>query len=233
VKHYIAEKWQDILVFNDLDSPGKVWALQADWFEKPNRRRGGWGGVSRIEIKLPLVGKVGMFLKRQEDHITQTVSHPIKGFSTFARKFDVIRKFQQYGIPTLDVVFFEEWKESGHQRAFIMTEELVGYIPLSSDAYKMGAKLLSTDKQKIDLFKKLSLLMHQHNCFYPKHVFAKQLPEGGVDLRVIDLEKAKKLFTKNNAVYRDLDTFLRHSNGWSHDDKLEFFKVHQVENELS
>ena len=39
MKHYIAEKWRDILVFNDLDSYEKVWALKADWFEEPNYRQ--------------------------------------------------------------------------------------------------------------------------------------------------------------------------------------------------
>lgn len=54
MKHYIAEEWRDILVFNDLDSYEKVWALDAEWFEEPNYGRGGWSGVSRIELKLPL-----------------------------------------------------------------------------------------------------------------------------------------------------------------------------------
>jgi len=240
MKHYIAEEWRDILVFNDLASYEKVWALEAEWFEEPNYGRGGWSGVSRIELKLPLGGAVGVFLKRQEDHVTRTVSHPITGFPTFAREFDVIRAFQQHSVPSLDVVFFEQWKEAGHQRAFIMTEELSGYRPLSSDEYKMGAKFLSTNKQKNDLFEKLTTLMkamHKHNfqhgCFYPKHVFAKQLPEGGIDLRVIDLEKVKKLFIKKRAVFRDIDTLMRHSNGWGDNDKLAFFKVYQGENELS
>lgn len=181
-----------------------------------------------------------MFLKRQQDHVTRTISHPIKGFSTFAREFAIIRAFQQRSIPSLDVVFFEQWKEEGHQRAFIMTEELIGYAPLSADEYKMGATFLSTEDQKVKLFEKLAGLMKamhqqnfQHGCFYPKHVFAKSLPKGDVDLRVIDLEKVKKLFTQKRAVFRDLDTLMRHSNGWSDDDKLAFFKVYQGENKLS
>lgn len=240
MKHYIADKWRDILVFNDLDSYEKVWALEAAWFEEPNYCRGGWSGASRVELKLPLGGKVGVFLKRQEDHVTRTLLHPLRGIPTFTREFEIITAFQKYSIGSLDVMFFGRWKSQGHQRSFIMTEELAGYVPLSSDEYKMGGKFLSTDKQKIDLFKKLSTLMHvmhqhnfQHGCFYPKHVFVKQECNGGVDLRVIDLEKAKKLFTKNRAIFRDLDTLLRHSNGWNDEDKLEFFKVYQGESELS
>lgn len=240
MNHYIADKWRDILVFNKLDSYEKVWALEAEWFEEPNYRRGGWSGVSRIELKLPLGGKVGVFLKRQEDHVTRSIAHPIKGILTFAREFDVIRRFQKHGIPSLDLVLFNQWKEAGHRRACIMTEELAGYFPLSSDEYKVGGKFFENTDQKTMLFKKLAALMHimhqhhfQHGCFYPKHIFAKQLTTGGVDLRVIDLEKVKKLFYKQRAVFRDLDTLLRHSQDWSIDDKLAFFKIYQGEDELN
>lgn len=240
MKHYIADKWRDILVFNNLDTHEKIWALEADWFEEPNYCRGGWSGVSRIEVKLPLGGKVGVFLKRQEDHVTRTMFHPMKGLPTFVREFDVIQTFEALGVPSLNLIYFEQWKCEGHQRACIMTEELGGYISLSSDEYKMGAKFLSSPKQKNTLFEKLAALMQamhknnfQHGCFYPKHVFVKQELNGGIDLRVIDLEKVTKLVTRKRAIFRDLDTLIRHSNGWSDDDKLEFFKVYQGESELS
>jgi len=240
VKHYIAEKWRDILVFNDLDTHEKIWALEAEWFEEPNQRRGGWSGVSRIELKLPLGGVVGVFLKRQEDHVTRTVSHPFKGVATFAREYEVITAFQSHQVPSLDLVFFEQWKESGHKRAVIMTEELAGYSPLSSVEYQQGGDVFSNDVSKKALFTQLAALMHimhkhnfQHNCFYPKHVFVRQLSKSEFDLRVIDLEKVKKLFCKKAAKFRDLSTLLRHANGWTNDDKLSFFKIYCAEEELS
>jgi len=239
VMHYIAEKWRNILAFNNLDSHEKVWVLEADWFEEPNHRRGGWSGVSRIELKLPEGGVVGVFLKRQEDHITRTFGSPIKGVLTFAREFEVIRIFNKYKVPSLDLMAFDQWEECGHRRAFIMTEELAGYIPLSSDEYRIGGKFVASTESKTQLFLKLAELMHmmhrhnfQHGCFYPKHVFAKQLPEGGLDLRVIDLERVKKRICKERLVFRDLDTLLRHSSSWSEDDKLAFFKIYQGEDEL-
>lgn len=211
-----------------------------DWFEEPNYRRGGWSGVARIELKLPLGGKVGVFLKRQQDHVMRTLRHPFKGMPTFAREFDYIREFQQRDIPTLDVVFFEQWKEKGHQRAILMTEELAAYTPLSAEEYAMNAKILSAEKQKTDLFIKLAELMKsmhkhnfQHNGFYAKHVFARRLTGVGFDLRVIDLEQVKKKWFKKQAICRDLDTLMRRNNGWSDDDKLEFLKIYQDENTLS
>jgi hypothetical protein len=238
--HYISEKWRDILIFNGLDSHEKIWSLKADWFEEPNHRRGGWSGVSRIELKLPLGGKAGVFLKRQEDHMTRSIAHPVKGILTFSREFDMIQMFQQHTIPTLEVVAFDHWKEAGKRRGCIMTEELLGYIPLSSAEYGTDGKFIKDVDQKLHLFKKLAALMHamhqrhfQHGCFYPKHVFAKQLPGGETDLRVIDLERVRQPFFKGHAVFRDLDTWLRHADNWSHADKLAFFKIYQGEDELS
>ncbi|MEO1889227.1 MAG: lipopolysaccharide kinase InaA family protein [Cycloclasticus sp.] len=238
--HYISEKWRDILVFNDLDTYEKIWALKADWFEEPNYCRGGWSGVSRIELKLPLGGKAGVFLKRQEDHVTRSISHPIKGIPTFCREFEIIQSFENHSIPSLDLVCFDQWKADGHRRACIITEELSGYTPLSSEKYSVGGSFLPNDEQKAVLFSKIIELMHmmhqhyyQHGCFYPKHVFIKRLPKGGFDVRVIDLEKVKKVFCRKRAVFRDLDTLLRHANGWGDGDKLVFFKMYQQEDVLS
>jgi hypothetical protein len=38
---------------------------------------------------------------------------------------------------------------------------------------------------------------------------------------------------RERAVLRDLDTLLRRSNDWKDEDKLQFFKMYQKENELS
>jgi len=240
VKHYIAEKWRDLLVFNGLDTREKIWALEAEWFEEPNYRRGGWSGVSRIELKLPLGGVVGVFLKRQQNHITRTLAHPFKGVATFAREYKVISDFQQHNIPSLDPIFFEQWKDKGRKRAVIMTEELAGYRPLSAEEYQHGGKVLSSDESKHALFAKLAELMHamhkrrfQHNCFYPKHVFVKQLGKSAFDLRVIDLEKVKQPWCKQRAVFRDLSTLLRHSHGWTAEDKYSFFQLYRGEQRLS
>ena len=236
VEHYIAEKWQDILVFNNLDTRDKVWALETEWFEKPNYCRGGWSGVARLELMLPLGGKVGVFLKRQENHMTRSLKHPVAGIATFAKEFNLINKFAEKDIPSLDVVCFEQWASQGNQRAFIMTEELDGYLPLSSDAYKMGGKILHNKAQQDALFHSLADLMRRmhdnhfkHNCFYPNHVFAKQIGNGQFKLKVIDLEKVKKVWFKESAAIRDLSSFCRHASSWSTEDKQALVAIYLQE----
>lgn len=236
---YVSDKWQEILSFNGLDSYEKLWALEADWFEEPNYKRAGWSGVSRIELDLPLGGKIGAFLKRQEDYFTRSLRHPIKGRLTIEKECEVIRTFQQNEIPSLELMFFDSWKDKGHKRAVILTVELAGYIPLTSDEYQTGGLYFRTKSQKQVLFKKLADLMHvmhknnfEHGCFYPNHVFAARLPKGEIDLRVIDLEKVKKTGRKHAQV-QDFFTFIRRAVGWSDDDKKELFKSYRNETELS
>ena len=240
MKQYKSEQWLEILAFNDLDTYEKIWALKAEWFEEPNERRGGWSGVSRLELKLPSGGCVGVFLKRQENHVTPSISHPIRGLATFAVEFANISNFKKHNIPTLDTIFFAHWHSQGAQRALLMTEELAEYLPLSSAEYRPGGVYVSSKEQKLALFCKLSALirdMHakgfKHDCLYLKHVFAKQLPAGEVDLRLIDLEKVKKTPFKKGMVFRDLYSLHRHSDYWGVRDKLAFFKYYQQENRLS
>jgi hypothetical protein len=57
MKDHFPEKWQEILSHNDLDSFEKLWALQLEWFEEPNQRRGGWSGVSRCDLNYQTSGE--------------------------------------------------------------------------------------------------------------------------------------------------------------------------------
>ncbi len=53
MRDYVANDWESLAAANGLDSFESVWSLDIGWFEEPNVRRGGWSGVSRLELKLP------------------------------------------------------------------------------------------------------------------------------------------------------------------------------------
>src|ERR1051325_1758321 len=120
---YMAAEWQRIFEFNGLRSFADFWKLQATWFEEPNQRRGGWSGVARCELKLPEGGTTRVFLKRQENHGTRTVAHPIPGVPTFVREFENIQLCARLGIPALKALYFGCRNEGGNQRAVLLTEE--------------------------------------------------------------------------------------------------------------
>ena len=64
----------------------------------------------------------------------------------------------------------------------------------------------------------------QHNCFFPKHVFVRVSADGGVEARVIDLEKSRWRPSKVVCAIRDLYTLNYHSQMWSRSDRLWFFR---------
>lgn len=77
--NFSSTEWQALLEQNGLGSFEALWNLKADWFEEPNHQRGGWSGVSRIELKRPDGSICGAFLKRQQNHTRRTLRHAIKG----------------------------------------------------------------------------------------------------------------------------------------------------------
>ena len=121
MKEYTAAEWERIFAFNGLHTFDDFWKLEAKWFEEPNKRRGGWSGVARCELKLPEGGTTAVFLKRQENHITRTFTHPIRGLSTFVREFESIMRYRERNIPSLTPLYFACHRVDGNLRAILLT----------------------------------------------------------------------------------------------------------------
>lgn len=231
MKDHLVDRWRAILQHNNLDSFESLWALEAGWFEAPNQRRGGWSGVSRCDLELPEAGKIGVFLKRQENHITRTFMHPF-GMPTFVREMQNILLFKRAGVPALEPVFFAVRKVAGDLRAILCTEALDGYEPLENMVERWLTEGWPDRKKRKELMAAVASVMTQmhehkiqHNCFYPKHIFVRT-SEAGVDIRIIDLEKAKVRCLRRFPTFRDLYTLNRHSQSWSRTDRLRFFLLY-------
>lgn len=237
---FIADNRLSILKYNNLDDFNKLWALEAPWFEEPNRRRGGWSGVCRIRLQLPEGGECGMFLKRQENHISRTLTHPFSGELTFVREFINIKRFNLANVPALEAVYFEERKVGNDRRAILLTKELEGFYPLDSETFKSKTKKMSPAEIRKKLFYNIASVMQkmhachfQHNCFYPKHIFVKKSENDDFEVRLIDLEKAKWQPFKMSCVIRDLYTLNRRAIHWSLTERMRFFLIYRQEKTLS
>ena len=227
---YYGDDWHQILTTNKLGDFDALWNLKTDWFEEPNIRRGGWSGV----VKYPLNtadGNIDIFIKRQENHISKTLSHPLKGIATFQKEYCNIKRLTLNNVPTLELIYFGQ----KDQKAILVTKSLEGYNPLDAKIFHD----LSREDKKALLSKiaQTTATMHQHrfqhNCFYPKHIFAQQLDDNW-DVRFIDLEKLKRPLFKRQAIIRDLFTLHRHADcHWTIKDRLYFFKAYVGETELS
>jgi hypothetical protein len=230
LNEYNCHHWKPLLAANNLNSFDAIWNLKTDWFEEPNIRRGGWSGVVKLGLETPQ-GKVDIFIKRQENHISKTFFHPFRGIATFQKEFHNILRLNYHKIPTLELIYFGQ----RNLQVILITKSLDGYCALDSTEL---ASLNQVDKRALLLkVATATTAMHQcrfqHNCFYPKHIFVKQA-DGQWDVRFIDLEKLKRTVLKKQAVIRDLSTLHRHANeNWTIKDRVYFFKAYVNENKLS
>jgi len=225
MQDYIDPTWRPILERNELGDFDALWRLEAGWLEEPNRKRKGWSGVSKIPLALPDGTLAWVYLKRQEDNNTLSWRHPIAGIPTFAREFHHIQRYRAFDIPTLDPVFFGVRTVAGKARAILATVELSGFIAL--DAWLAEEPRPRT--QRLDCLDAVAATlraMHRqrirHSCFFPKHIFVRVNQTGGIELRIIDLEKSRRIPLRVGCTLRDLDSLNRHASGWSRTDRLRF-----------
>lgn len=225
---------RDLLATQKLDRFDTLWELDAGWFEEPNKRRGGWSGVSRYLLP----DGSAVFLKRQQNHFYRTWRNFFMPAATFSREFKNILNFKKHGIPTLELIYFGQRKQAGNLQAILVTRELEGFLQLDNKSLLMRLKN-NVEHRKGLLQKVAEILRHlhdshmQHNCLYPKHVFVKILPDGMFDVRLIDLEKAKWRPLGKSAMLRDLGTLHRHTTGWSNTDRMRLFLTYRQEQRLS
>lgn len=237
MKDFTSPLWQEILASNGLDHFDALWQRQIEWFEAPNRRRDGWSGVGRSELRLPDGSCRSVFVKRQEDHGTRTIRHPFRGEPTFAREFKRILQYQRLGIPTLTPVYFASRMQDGHQRAILVTEELTGFSSLEQQAQQWLRDGAPNRRQRQKILAAVAAVLRQlhqhyigHGSFCPKHIFTHQHPDGRIEVRVIDLEKSRLCPTRMRRGFRDLYTLFCEAQCWGRSDRLYFLKSYlQIE----
>lgn len=215
MKDFIAEVDRDLLTRNGLADFDALWALQLDAVDEPNVERGGWSSVFRLDLE-----GVSYYLKRQSNHLTRSLAHPF-GEPTFAREFRSIRRFDTLGIPALQASFFGCRRVQGEHRAILLTRALDGWQDL--DCWlDIWSSLSGTQRQGIlqatgALAKRLHSAGQIHGCFYPKHIFVQQAPDGW-HARLIDLEKTRPLLLGRTDRIKDLEPLLRRASAWNEDD---------------
>ena len=233
MNEFVAGAWEEVLFAAGLGGFEALWDLEADWFEPPNRDRGGWSGVMRIELPVPGEGSAGMFVKRQENHLVRTPRHPL-GEPSCAVEMRNLQVLQRVGVPSLEPVYFGQRKEAGKRRAILMTRELGGFRSLDEwaaewQAAGWGRSVGLRRRIIVECATMLSRLHRAglvHNALYPKHIFVHLDGNGQIDMRLIDLEKMRRRRGLARRTMRDLDSLNRRSPLWSRTDRLRFLKAY-------
>lgn len=185
-----------------------LWNGPLERVDVPNLDRGGWSEVGRLEV-----GGRELFLKRQSDHLTRSLRHPL-GEPTFAREYRAIQRLEQAGIATVEVVFFGLRRQGRARQALLATRALEGYRSL--EEWLGDWDLLPEDRQHrlIRAAARLVRRLHDagwiHNSLYPKHLFLR-CDGAGEPARLIDLETARRSWRGWRDRVRDLETLHRRS----------------------
>ncbi len=214
---------RQLLTVSGLASFDALWSLRADWHEAPNERRGGWSGVSRHQ----LADGTAIFVKRQENHLCRTLSHPFRGIPTFYREYQNILRLHRHDIGTVEAVYYGDRLETARWRAILVTRALDSFMSLD-EWNAMAARHEKPERQSLiaaTAYACARLHHHrlQHSSLYGKHVFVRRTPGVGSayqesDVRFIDLEKLRKRVSLERVSAHDLDQLKRHTNGWSDED---------------
>ncbi|BBP62934.1 MULTISPECIES: lipopolysaccharide kinase InaA family protein [Pseudomonas] len=209
---FLAAEDRALLQRHGLDSFDALWARQLDAVDEPNTSGEGWSSVFRLDLE----GQ-GYYLKRQNNYLTRTLSHPF-GEPSFSREFRNISRYRELGIPALQAVFYGQRKVDGQVRAILLTRALDGWDDLDS-LLQRWPSLTAAQRTTIlqacgQLARRLHGMRQVHGCFYPKHIFL-QATASGYQAQLIDLEKTRPLLFGLRDRVKDLEPLLRRASVWN------------------
>jgi tRNA A-37 threonylcarbamoyl transferase component Bud32 len=224
---FVAPGWEKIFAHNGLNSFDDFWNVEADWFEPPNYRRGGWSGASRMVLADPGGGEQVIFLKRQENHTRKTWRNPLTGEPTFRGEARNLRFLNNHEIAAPQLVYYAEFHSAKGWQVVLATRELTGFMPLDElvDQWReQGWSRFHEQRQRIipemaELIRRLHSHNLVHGALHAKHVFVN--PEKARAC-LIDLEKMRRRLLRRQAMVRDLDTCNRRTFNVSRTDRLRF-----------
>ncbi len=225
---FIAAHWRESLENQGLTDFEGLWQRRLPLVGKANTSRGGRSTVALLVSDSAGPQNFRLIVKRQQNHQSRTWRHPLQGIPTFCKEFINFRRFDACGLATASPVLFAQRRDSHGRRAILVTEYLEGYFSFDTllERWSGGAAPSAAYRDTIlrsiaDLIARMHQAGFRHNCLYPKHVFVnRQRP--CPDVRLIDLEKARRALGSNRRTIRDLDAFFRNSPWWSSSDQARF-----------
>lgn len=233
---YCNPAWQAALSTAGFASFEQIWSHPIDWIDTPNQNRGGWSGVGCVKVVKD--GKpITLFVKKQQNHNSRSLLHPIKGEPTFLREYQMLSYLNAHAINAPDVVFFAQRNSQEGRQAILITELLEGYQSLDMFTQTEKKRVsLSDQKMLISCVAKAVRRLHglgiQHRALYPKHIFIK--PSGiSFDVAFIDLEKSRHMIFALLQSVNDLITLNYRTIGWNCSSRLYFFKQYYSINRLN
>lgn len=234
-KTWIAPEWERSLKDADLLDIESVSKRDFNWFEEPNRRRGGWSGVTRIVLNpnASVQDQRAVFLKIQQNHFYRAPNTLFRKQLTFEREFEVLRQLDSVTDSIPDLVLFSKWRSGSDVGSILITKALDDWFPLTD--WLNGRKgYIAPDEvtfqKALEAIAKGAREIHQagwvHLCFSAKHLFVRPTDDGDFESCVIDMEKCRKHLSASHRTRKDCAHFMRHTPGLTEAHKLAFTKAY-------
>lgn len=235
---YCNPDWQPELESKQFATFEQIWNAPIEWIDAPNRNRGGWSGVGRMQFEMHGT-PVTLYIKKQQNHTSRSFWHPFSGEPTFAKEFRMMRYLSQHSVVTPEVVFFAQRKNSAGQQAILITRNLDGYCGL--DQINRHELPIAGQYALIAEVAKAVRQMHtagiQHRALYTKHIFVKAQMQDyqahDYQVAFIDFEKSRKMLLPSLQAISDLITLNYRTAGCSEPHRLYFFKKYYTCRRLS
>jgi tRNA A-37 threonylcarbamoyl transferase component Bud32 len=221
-----SEKMRDLLSYNGLNSFESLWKVDGPFVEAPNFERGGWSGIILHEIKLQNRQPLKIVIKRQENHTYKSIMHPFRNTPTLSREYNNIRRLENFGVPTLEPLYYGERRAGGNIQAVLVIRFLEEYRNLDKIFKEAGENgvfgLNSIFDAVAGMVAKIHSHRFQHGCLYGKHIFVKTEKETSPDVKLIDLEKMHLRLSRFSIAVHDLSALFRHTR-WPGNDIWSLF----------
>lgn len=206
----------------------RLWALELPALDSANTTRGGVSTVSLLASSPADREIPRLIVKRQQNHLSRTWRHPLKGAPTLEKEYFNIRRFDRCGLETVTPVLFARRRDDRGIRAILVTEYLEAHRSFDTLLEQWAREAPPDGDERDPILRSVAGLVARvhraglaHNCLYPKHVFV----DGNrprPDVRLIDLEKAGRSPGRNRRMARDLSAFFRRCRYWSPSDQARF-----------
>lgn len=229
-KLWVAPAWEALLSNAGLLDIEALTTRELDWFEQPNKRMGGWSGVSRIILNpdAPEPERVAVFLKIQNNHCYRTIGNLMKKRLTFEREMDAYQGLAATNLLP-ELMLFAKWSQDGDIGSIMITKALDGFVEFEDGLEQIKqthAEPEAEIRKALAAVANATRAMHGtgwgHFTHKPKHVFIGAAKDGGYSVRFIDFERARRPLRAKTLVTQDLAKFLRHSPVLNREQKLQF-----------
>jgi len=225
---YLASETEDLFSSAGLNNFEALWNANITLVDEPNRAGDGWSEVGVLVLTDTAGQEQRFYLKRQYNYNCRRQENPLRSIPEGIREWLNIQALDRASIATMDVACCARDSVRGTDRALFATRALEDYQDLTQWwSANRSAEQKTMALQAIGrLIARLHNAGYKHGCLYPKHVYiADANPD---DIRLIDLEKCKRIFSKRGSL-RDLDTLLRRYADFTNEDQQQLLSAYIAE----